>query len=276
MVKGLIGVVHLRPMPGDPAHRSGGFGFVIDAARRDAEALAEGGADAVIVENFGSAPFAKGTPDQPAPPHQVAALALAVASCRELGLPVGVNVLRNDARAALGIAAATGASFVRVNVHVGAYVTDQGLIEGRAWETLRYRRELGVQGVAILADVRVKHAAPLAAVSLGDEVNDALQRGLADAIVVTGTGTGQPIDRTDLQTVRDSAKDAPVILGSGVSPDRVDDLIPLADAAIVGTWIKEGGDVKAPVDPARVRRLVEAVRGRWYRPAPRQGHTRDA
>jgi hypothetical protein len=262
-VRGLIGVVHLPAMPGDPAHEAGGFADAIEAARRDAAALAAGGADALIVENFGSAPFPKGTPEQPTPPHQIAALALAVAACRETGLPVGVNVLRNDARAAVGIAAATGAAFVRVNVHVGACVTDQGVIEGRAFETLRYRRALGADRVAVLADVRVKHAAPLAERPVADEVADALARGRADAVVVTGRGTGAPVDRALLEEVRAAAGDAPVVIGSGLRPDRVEALVPLADAALVGTWLKEGGDVRAPVDPARVRRLADAVAGRW-------------
>lgn len=262
--RGLIGVVHLPPMPGDPAHREGGFDAVLASARRDAHALAEGGADAIVVENFGSAPFPKGTPEQPTPPHQIAALALAVSACRALGLPVGVNVLRNDARSAIGIAAAAGASFVRVNVHVGAYVTDQGLIEGRAFETLRYRRELGA-GVAILADVRVKHATPLAPVPVATEVEDCVRRGLADAVVVTGTGTGKPVSKGLLTEIAAAAGAHPVLIGSGLDPDRAVELCPLADGAIAGTWIKEHGDVRAPVDPSRVRQLAVAVRGRWRR-----------
>lgn len=260
--RGLIGVVHLAPMPGDPRHDGGSFDAVYDSAARDAEALAEGGADAMIVENFGSAPFAKGTPDQPTPPHVIAALARAVRACAAYELPVGVNVLRNDARAAIGIAAATGAAFVRVNVHVGAYVTDQGVIEGRASETLRYRRALGAP-IAILADVRVKHAAPLAAIPIRDEVEDAVKRGLADAVIVTGAGTGKPIDVALLEEVRAAAGEAAVVLGSGVTPERVAELAPLSDAAIVGTWIKRGGDVRAPVDPERVRRLAGALRAAW-------------
>lgn len=251
-------------MPGDPLHGGGSFDAVLDAARRDAEAIAAGGADAIIVENFGSAPFPKGTPDQPTPPHAIAAIALAASECkRASGLPVGVNVLRNDARAAIGIAAACGASFVRVNVHVGAYVTDQGVIEGRAFETLRYRRELGATSIAILADVRVKHAAPLAPVAVGAEVEDCLKRGGADAVVVTGTGTGRPVSRELLAEVAAHAGEAPVLIGSGLDPDRAEELAPLADAAIVGTWIKERGDVRAPVDRERVRALVEATRGRF-------------
>lgn len=263
-ITGLVGVVHLPAMPGDPAYREGGFPRVLAAARRDAEALAEGGADAIVVENFGSAPFPKGTPDQPTPPHTIAAIALAASLCREVsGLPIGVNVLRNDARAAIGIAAACGAAFVRVNVHVGAYVTDQGLIEGRAFETLRYRQSLGASDIAIFADVRVKHATPLAPVPVAAEVDDCLKRGGADAIVVTGTGTGKPVSKALLEEVRAAAGDAPVWIGSGLDPDRAGELAPLANGAIVGTWLKEDARVHNPIDPARVRALARATQGRW-------------
>ena len=257
-IRGLIGVVHLRAMPGDPAYRGGGFEGVLDAAKRDAEALVEGGADAMIVENFGSAPFPKGTPDQPTPPHQIALLALVVDACERLGRPVGVNVLRNDAGGALGIAAATGAAFVRVNIHVGAYVTDQGLIEGRAFETLRYRDALDARDVRILADVRVKHATPLAALPLETEVRDVLTRGMADAVVVTGTGTGEPVSLEVLHEVRRAAPEATIVIGSGMDPYRAE-LAAFADAAIVGTWLKHDGLVGNPVDPARVRRLRDAL-----------------
>lgn len=259
--RGLIGVVHLPAMPGDPGYRSGGFAGVLAQARRDAQAWAQGGADALIVENFGSAPFPKGDADQPTPTEQVAMLALAVRECLDVGLPVGVNVLRNDADAALGIAAATGAAFIRVNVHVGAYVTDQGLIEGRAFATLRKRQQLGCD-IAILADVRVKHATPLAEVPLVTEVEDVLHRGHADAVVVTGAGTGKPIDTGLLRTVRTAAHEAPVVLGSGVNPTNAATLAPQAEAAIVGSWCKVNGDVALPVDVDRVRTLAGALRFR--------------
>ena len=244
---GLIGVVHLPPLPGDPASAGGGFDKALDAALWDAEALAEGGADAIIVENFGSWPFPKGSPEQPAVPSQVAALALAVMRCREASdLPVGVNVLRNDARAAMGIAAAAGGAFIRVNVHSGAAMTDQGLIEGRAFETLRQRAALGATAVSILADVRVKHAAPLVPRPLEDEVAELVQRAGADGVIVTGRGTGQAVDRETLQAVATAAGSAPVLIGSGMDPER---------AAIL--------DLPAPVDPTRVRQLVDALAGRW-------------
>jgi membrane complex biogenesis BtpA family protein len=263
-VRGLIGVVHIRPMPGDPRHRSGGFEDVARLALADAEALAAGGADAILIENFGSAPFAKGTEGSRLPPHQVALIAaIATEAVDRFDLPVGVNCLRNDATSAIGIAAAVGLDFIRVNVHTGAYLTDQGLIEGEADRTLRYRRFLGAEHVTILADVLVKHARPLAPLDPREEVRDCYERGLADALVVTGDATGGAVDRELLAVVREAAGDRTVLVGSGFRPEQVDALAPLVEGAIVGTWLKHGGDVRASVDEARVRELSAAVKGRF-------------
>lgn len=263
-LRGLIGVVHLKAMPGDPGHSGGGFEAVERAALADAEALARGGVDAIIVENFGSAPFQKGTEGHRLPPHQVAFLAVFVRECvRRYGLPLGVNCLRNDAISALGVAAAAGASFVRVNVHTGAYVTDQGLIEGEADRSLRYRMALG-SDVALAADILVKHAAPLAPLGAAEAVHDCYDRGLADAVIVSGVATGAPVDVALLKQVRDAAGARPVLLGSGLTPERIDTLAPLATGAIVGTWLKVDGALAAPVDEARVRALAGAVKGRFF------------
>jgi len=261
---GLIGVVHLPPMPGDPGHYEGGFPSVESAALRDAEVLVAGGVDGLIVENFGSAPFRKGTAGHRLEPHQVALLACVTRDCRQrFDVPVGVNCLRNDAISALAVAAVAGLEFVRVNIHTGAYVTDQGVIEGEADESLRYRRGLGCEDVAILADVLVKHATPLAPIDPATAARDCLERGRADGIIVTGDRTGEPVDEATVVAMREAAGDAPVYLGSGLVPDDVDRLVPLVDGAIVGTWFKVGGDVSAPVDGERVRELVERVAGRF-------------
>lgn len=260
---GLIGVVHLPPMPGDPRHRgAGGFAEVERLAMADAEALVAGGVDAIIIENFGSSPFPKGTIGDRLPPHQTALLALLARQMLALSVPIGLNCLRNDAISALGAAAASGASFVRVNVHTGAYVTDQGLIEGEAAQSLRYRAALGATNVAIAADVLVKHASPLAPLDPTTATHDCLDRGLADAVIVTGAATGAPVDRELLAQVREAAGDAVVLVGSGMTPERAPELGPLIDGAIVGTWVKRGGDVRAPVEIERVRRMGEALRPR--------------
>ena len=254
---GLLGVVHLPPLPGAPRARA--MAEVRKSALADARALAQGGVDGLIVENFGDVPFHRGDARDPVPPHVTAALALiGRLLAEETGLPVGINCLRNDARAALGAAAAAELSFIRVNVHVGAMVTDQGILEGDAARTLRYRQELG-SDVKILADLLVKHAAPLAAHAVEDLARDTVERGLADAVIVTGPATGAPVDRARLQAVR-RAVSVPVLVGSGLDAHNARDLWPLCDGAIVGTAFKRKGDVRQPVDVARVRRIVARCR----------------
>ncbi|WP_448575145.1 BtpA/SgcQ family protein [Thermomicrobium sp.] len=250
----LVGVVHLLPLPGSP-RATRDVARIRERACRDAEAYREGGAHALIVENFGDAPFRKDGVE----PHVIALMAVIVEAVRvATGLPVGVNVLRNDARAALGIAAATGASFIRVNVHVGAMVTDQGIIEGRADETLRYRTLLQSE-TEIWADVLVKHAVPLAPLALEDAAQETVQRGLADALILTGPMTGRAPDPADLMRVRERLPATPVLVGSGVTADNVARYVHAARGAIVGTWTKVDGKTENPVDPARVRRLCEAI-----------------
>jgi len=234
-----------------------------ERALSDAEALVRGGVDGLIVENFGSAPFVKGTAGDRLPAHQAAALAKVTDACRRLDVPVGVNCLRNDAMTAIGIAAACSLDFIRVNVHTGAYVTDQGLIEGEAQHTLRYRQQLGAADVAILADVLVKHATPLAPVDPESATHDCIDRGLADGVIVTGEATGRPVSQDLLRCVRAAASGRPVIIGSGLTPDNADEFLPLAEAAIVGTWLKKDGRVREPVDPDRVHSLVAACRNRF-------------
>ena len=266
-IRGFLGVVHVPAMPGDPAFDGEGFGAVELHALADAEALVDGGVDGLVIENFGSAPFPKGTEGHRLPPHHTAALAILARECRRrFPVLVGVNCLRNDARSAIGIAAAAGLDFVRINVHTGAYLTDQGVIEGEADRTLRYRRELGAESVAILADVMVKHASPLTPIDPARTVADTLERGLADGVIVTGDATGGEIDAPTLETVS-AASNRPLFLGSGVTPENAPRLAPRADGAIVGTWLKEEGRVDRPVDSARVRELA-AILGQHLRDDP--------
>ena len=230
---------------------------VLEGAVADARALERGGVDGVLVENFGDAPF---HPDD-VPKHTVAATTRAATAVADATtLPIGINVLRNDAEAAVSVAAAVDAAFVRVNVHTGARVTDQGIVEGRAHETLRLRERLGVD-VGIFADTDVKHSAPLTPEGYSAEsFADATERGLADAVVASGSGTGAAIDRAALEAVVDERErhglETPVFVGSGVRPETIGDLLALADGVIVGTALKAAGETTAPVDEERVATLV--------------------
>jgi len=258
----LVGMVHLLPLPGSPRW-GGSMDAVLARARADARALVTGGMDALLVENFGDVPF---LPARVAP-ETCAALSLAVAAVLEevaeaaapRRIPVGVNVLRNDAATALAVAAVTGASFIRVNVHTGSMFTDQGLLEGEAHATLRRRAALA-PGVGICADVHVKHATPPAGASLEEAALDTLERGLADVLIVSGSGTGRPVDVERLRRVRAVAPAAHLWVGSGVTPASVRSLLEVADGVIVGSALEEGGQAGAPVDPARVRAFLNAAR----------------
>jgi membrane complex biogenesis BtpA family protein len=168
-------------------------------------------------------------------------------------------VLRNDSKSAIAIAAVTGASFIRVNVHTGAMVTDQGIVEGSAHDTLRYRREIGGD-VKLLADVLVKHAAPLGGLSIERAATDAAYRGLADAVIVTGAGTGEPTEMEDVIRAREAVPDYPVLVGSGVHEGNVAKLLSVADGVIIGTSLKEGGVASNPVDETKVANLVALAR----------------
>ncbi|NHN49634.1 BtpA/SgcQ family protein [Halostella sp. JP-L12] len=253
----VVGMVHLPPLPGSPGF-DGDRDRIEERALSDARTLAEGGADAVLVENFGDAPF---YPDD-VPKHVVASMTAAVERVADaVSLPVGVNVLRNDAETAVSVAAATGADFVRVNVHSGAAVTDQGVIEGAAHETVRLRDRLDAD-VSILADVGVKHAAPLGDRPFAERVADAVERGMADGVVVSGAGTGEPTPEERLDAAREEVasldREVPLFVGSGVTAETVAATLSAADGVIVGTALKEGGETTNPVDPDRVRRVVEA------------------
>jgi len=252
--KVFIGVVHLQPLPGAPRHR-GPMADLIRFAVADALAYERGGAHAVFIENFGDVPFTKSG----VAPETVAAMAAAgCAVCAAVKLPVGFNVLRNDARAALALCAACGGDFIRVNVHSGAMLTDQGLIEGDAYHTLRHRQNLA-PGAQIFADVHVKHAVPLGDGSLEDAANDALERGLADALIVSGAGTGRAADLDDVKRVRAACPHAKILLGSGVSVANVRDFLQIADGVIVGSSLKRDGKLSNPVDARRVAALAKAV-----------------
>ncbi len=254
----LLGVIHLDPLPGAPRF-GGDLSAVIDGATRDADALVSAGFDAVIVENFGDAPFHRGR----VAPETVAAMSVVCDAVRRAsGLALGVNVLRNDGESALAIALATGARFVRVNVLVGARVTDQGLIEGDAASLLRARMRMAATGVSIAADVDVKHSVPLGARALSpeEEALEAVERALADAVIVTGSRTGSEADRAVIERVSAAVPHTPVWLGSGALHDTAAAWLEVVDGIIVGSALRSNGRAGGRIDARRALEFVAAAR----------------
>lgn len=252
--KVFIGVVHLPPLPGSPQW-GGDMDWVLNRAQEEALTLAQGGANGIIVENFGDTPFRIGRVE----PDTVAAMSLAVDRVKQVTtLPVGVNMLRNDARSALAVASVAGAAFIRVNVHYGVMAAEEGMVQGEAYDTLRYRAALG-SDVKILADVLVKHAVPVGPQDLALMAQETVYRGMADGLIVSGPVTGLPAEAEDVATVRNAVPEGFILVGSGVDESNAGRLLAQADGAIVGTSLKRDGIVSNPIDPDRVKRLAEII-----------------
>jgi uncharacterized protein len=250
----LIAVVHLLPLPGSPRWGDN-FDKVKQSAVDDARACQDGGADGIILENFGDAPFCKGS----VPPETVAAMAVTGDAVRRaVELPLGFNVLRNDAHSALALCATCGGDFIRINVLSGVMVTDQGVIEGEAFRVARLRRRLAPK-VKILADVHVKHAVPLEKLPIEISARDTVERGLADALVLSGSGSGEAADLDNVRRVRSACPEVPLLIGSGVTALNGAAYLEFADGIIVGTSIKRDGKISNPIDRHRLAALRKTI-----------------
>lgn len=253
----LVGVIHLPALPGSPRSTLSGEQCAREAAR-DARILAEAGYDAIIVENFGDTPFFA----TKVPAVTIAAMTACAVAVRAAApdVALGINVLRNDGEAALSVAVVAQASFVRINVLTGARVTDQGIVQGEAATTLRLRRALRADDVAIWADVDVKHSAPLgAARPLAQEVEDLTKRGMADVVLVTGEGTGKGVDLDKLAAVK-KVSGKPVLVASGTTLSSLSVLASSCDGVVVGSALRTGGIAGGAIDAALANEFAVAFR----------------
>jgi len=255
--KPIVGMIHLPPLPGSPRYSGRGIHDIVERALRDAKALTVGGTDGLIIENLGDAPYLKANVG----PETISVMTvIAKEVMNAVDIPIGVNVLRNDAKAALAIAYSVGGKFIRVNVFTEAIVGDQGIIEACAPELIRYRQRLGAEDIKIFADVHVKHGALLTPRPIEESAKDAAYRGFADALIVTGPRTGAEPELEDLMKVKKAVPDRPVFVGSGVSEENVAKFLKNADGAIVGTSLKVDVAVDNPIDEKRVKALMAAVK----------------
>jgi len=250
----LIGMVHLPALPGAPEPIRP-LRETIDRAIEEARLLERAGFDAAIVENFGDAPFAA----ENVPPETIATMSIVVHRVvQAVRIPIGVNVLRNDAMAALAVAAAAGAAFIRVNVLCGTVATDQGLITGPAYALVRRRAQLAPH-VMIAADVHVKHAVPISQPDVAMAAEETAYRGGADVLIASGPATGAPTDLAIVRRIKQAVPDRPVWVGSGAAARSVAACLAVADGIIVGTSLKVQGRTTARLDARRVRAFVRAA-----------------
>ena len=251
--KPVIACIHLMPLPGSPRY-SGTMREVYETALTEADIFSRYPIDALIVENFRDMPFYPGR----LPPETISALAAVTRELvNQVDLPIGVNALRNDAQSAMAIATATEADFIRVNVHMNAVVADQGILQGASHDTLRLRAALHSK-VLIFADVGVKHATPLGNRGLALETQDVTERGLVDAIIVSGELTGEATRVEDVEIVRQHTH-LPILIGSGATPANLPHHFDHVDGLIVGSYFKSGGKADHGVEERRVKTFTDAI-----------------
>ncbi len=251
-IKPIIGVVHLKPLPGSSEYNN--LEEVIERAIKDGITLKEGGVDGIIIENYGDKPYYPNN----VPPHTIDSFSIIAHELKkEINIPVGINVLRNDPMAALAIATINKCDFIRVNIFSYAYVTDQGIIEGKPYEVIRYREFLKSK-VKIFADIFVKHSFPLFNLPIETVAKDTYYRCKADAIILTGEETGKEVNLENVLKIK-NVLNAPVLIGSGINSSNIEKYFKLADGFIIGTFFKKDGKIENEVDLERVKRIVEIV-----------------
>jgi membrane complex biogenesis BtpA family protein len=258
MPKPILGVVHLPPLPGSPRYQGESLESLYDAGAADARVLSDNGIDGIIVENAFDLPFAR--------PEKIGfeTVAVMTAACLAVravtDVPLGITCVANGVIPGLAIAKASGASWVRANQWVNAYVANEGIIDGPAGDALRYRSFIGARDVCVFADVHVKFGSHsiTADRSIEEQARDA-EFFDADALIASGTRTGSPTQAADILAIKKNTN-LPVLIGSGLDLTSVDDLLPMADGAIVGSWFREDGEWWRPVVGARVRQFMDKVR----------------
>ena len=255
--KALIGMIHCPAFPGAPRYRGASMDDIYDTCMRDAERLVQGGMHGLIVENHGDIPFSK--PDDIGPETPAFLSVVTDRIKRAFGLPIGINVLANAPLPALATAVAGGADFIRVNQWANAYVANEGFMEGRAAEALRYRSLLRAEHVRIFTDAHVKHGSHAI---VADRSIPELTRDLgffdSDCIIATGQRTGDSASMDEIDEIG-GATHLPLLVGSGVTEDNIVAILGRTNGVIVASSLKEGGVWWNPVEPERVRRFFAAA-----------------
>ena len=240
--KVVIGMIHVRALPGTPRHE-GGLAPILDQALAEAETYRACGLHALMVENMHDVPYV-----QRPGPEITAAMAVVARAVKQAQpqLPLGIQILAGANREALGAALAAGADFIRAEAFVFGHVADEGYMDACAGELLRHRKAIGAENIAIFTDIKKKHSA------------HAAEYFLSDGLIVTGAATGEAASLAELRAVQAATK-LPVFVGSGITAANVKTYLPQADAFIVGSDFKRGGHWANPLDPGRIHRLLEQV-----------------
>ncbi|MXX91433.1 MAG: BtpA/SgcQ family protein [Boseongicola sp. SB0677_bin_26] len=251
----IVGMVHLGALPGSPLHDAEtGIDGIVESARADLAALQDAGFDAVMFGNENDRPY-----EFLVDTASTATMAFVIGQLNdEIAVPFGVNVLW-DPMATVALAAATGAAFCR-EIFTGTYASDMGPWTPDAGKAMRYRDRLGRPDLAMLYNISAEFADSLDRRSLPDRARSAVFSSIPDAVLVSGTITGEAARMEDLEAVKAMLPDTPVMANTGVKHETVADVLKIADGCIVGSALKFDGDTWKAIDPDRAREFVQRAR----------------
>lgn len=255
IAKPVIGMIHVGALPGTPASTKS-VTELIESAIIEARLYRDNGVDGIAIENMHDVPYLRGTVG----PEIVAAMTLIGQAVKvESGLPVGIQILAAANVEALAVAYAAGLDFIRAEGFVFAHVADEGLIESSAAKLLRYRRMIGAERVQVWADVKKKHSSHAITADIGlGAAAEAVEFMRGDAVIITGGVTGEAPRLSDVEEARAHCR-LPVILGSGIDVENIEEFYPSADGFIIGSHFKIDGDWANSVDPWRISSLMNKV-----------------
>jgi len=252
--KPIIAMVHLPPLPGTPLYdESRGVSGLVEAVASDLDVLLQHRFDAVIFCNEGDRPYSL-----KADHEGVSVMSRVVTELAPADRPFGVDFLW-DARAALAIAVATGADFIR-EVATGVYESDMGLWNTDAAALLRYRRQLAAGDIAVFMNVTPEFASQIGRRSVSQLARSAVVSSLADAVLVSGPMAGAEPDLESLKEAEQAVRgEVPVLVNTGAKSTNIEEFLRIADGVIVGSDLKADGYTWNPVDPQRVKQFMDAA-----------------
>ncbi|MDM8531097.1 BtpA/SgcQ family protein [Anaerolineales bacterium HSG25] len=253
--KTIIGMIHVDALPGTPKSTFG-LSQIIAKAKAEARLYKQAGVDILAIENMHDVPYC----NQTVGPEIVAAMTVVGYEVKNTtGLPCGIQILAGANVEALGVAHAAGLDFIRAEGFVFSHVADEGLIDGQAAKILRYRKQIGADDILVLTDIKKKHSSHAITADVDiTEVAHAAEFFLSDGVIVTGVATGTSASLDELTRVKASV-DIPVLVGSGVTIDNVDDYLAIADGLIIGSYFKENGHWTEPVSLKRVETFMKHI-----------------
>jgi len=251
--KFLAAMIAVLPLPGSPLY-DGGDQKVIDQALADLEVYKEAGVDSILLENDHDLPYIQ-------PPLDEKGVTLMTKIAKEVrgrfNGPIGIQMLEAANITSLEIAAKADLDYIRVEAFVFAHVGGSGIINGSAGKILRRRKELEAEHIKVFADVKKKHGSHSLTIDL--DIKDEIMQAeffLADGVIVTGQFTGINPDKNDLIKAKSATK-LPVLIGSGMTTENIEDYLPLADGFVVGSYFRKNGKFLEKLEPERLNKFMK-------------------